>query len=330
MKRELGEAMATDLVRALRGRRSYAELSRRLGYRSNITRRWEAGEHWPTAAAFLTAYARVRPSVRNLFTEFHRRAPAWLDEADPFSPESVARFLSELRGETPIGVLAEQTGFNRYSVGRWLKGEAQPKLPELLCLIEASSRRVLDFLACIVDPARMPSVAKQWQQLSAAREVAYETPWSRAVLHALELQGYRKVSAARANAWLARCLGIDASEVSKGLDALERSGQVRKLRGKWHIDRVIAVDTSADANRARALKVAWTRVAAQRLESGSPGSFGYTVFAVSRADLSRLRGLQLQYVRAMQSLIAESSPGECVGLYCAQLVDLNAEDSALR
>lgn len=32
--------------------------------------------------------------------------------------------------------------------------------------------------------------------------------------------------------------------------------------------------------------------------------------------------LQLQFVRAMQELIASSEPSECVGLYCAQLLDL--------
>ena len=37
------EAIAADLVRALRGGRTQAELSRRLGYRSNIVHRWESG-----------------------------------------------------------------------------------------------------------------------------------------------------------------------------------------------------------------------------------------------------------------------------------------------
>jgi hypothetical protein len=71
-------------------------------------------------------------------------------------------------------------------------------------------------------------------------------------------------------------------------------------------------------------------VAAERLRAGSPGSYGYSLFAISRADIRRLKELQRQYVRAMQSLIAESAPGECVGLYCAQLLDLDLHDNALR
>jgi hypothetical protein len=73
----------------------------------------------------------------------------------------------------------------------------------------------------------------------------------------------------------------------------------------------------------------WTRTALERLERSSPGNFGYSLFAVSRPDLQRLRDLHLEYVRAMQELIARSQPSECVGLYCSQLLDLADEDNAL-
>ena len=176
----------------------------------------------------------------------------------------------------------------------------------------------------------MPTVSAEWSKLCRAREVAYESPWSHAVLRALELDGYRRAAPARAVSWLAQCLGIDREEAQAGLDALAKSGQIRRSRGKWRVDRVVDVDTSADLTRARSLKLAWTRVAVERLASGAPGSFGYSVFAISRRDLQRLQAVQLQYVHAMQTLIAESAFGECVGLYCAQLLDLGVADNALR
>jgi DNA-binding transcriptional regulator YiaG len=49
----------------------------------------------------------------------------------------------EGRAAWPVS-LAATSGFSRYSVARWLSGEAEPKLPELLQLIEASSRRALN------------------------------------------------------------------------------------------------------------------------------------------------------------------------------------------
>ena len=82
--------------------------------------------------------------------------------------------------------------------------------------------------------------------------------------------------------------------------------------------------------RARELKLAWTRTALEWLEASTDGRYGYTAFAVSRANLRRLHQLHLQYVHAMQEVIANSSPSECVALYGSQLLSLDGryEDSA--
>lgn len=328
MTPEISQAVAKDLVRAVRGRRSQAEFSRRIRYRSNIAQRWETGDCWPTAAAFLTACARVKPGTIHCFRQYFTRQPDWFSPTAPFTAESIAHFLRDIRGKTPILTLAERTGCNRYSVGRWLKGTAQPKLPEFLALIEAASRRLPDFVATIVDPRQLPTLAKRWDQLEKARQAAYELPWSHAVLRALELSGSRTTKLGTEKR-IAETLGLSVEVVRQALEVLASTGQVKKARGRWRIAQVFAVDTSRDATRARGLKAAWTQVALDRLKAGAPGSFGYSLFAVSRSDLSKLRALHLDYVRAMQTLIAESEPSECVGLYCAQLLDLRVDDNAL-
>lgn len=323
------ERLAKELLRAARGRRSQLEFSRRLGYRSNIARRWEAGECWPTASDFLRAYARLRPGLQHAYTKFFQRAPDWLGATSPFDSAAIAAFLRQLKGKTPIGVIADRTGRNRYGIGRWLRGTAQPKLPELLSFIEVSSRRALDFVALIVDPKDLPTFNREWQRLQSARHAAYESPWSHAVLRALELEAYESVAASRTVAWLAERLSAPRAAVEAGIQALSASGQIKNERGKWRVDRVQVVDTGADAARARELKATWARVATERLAAGGPGNFGYSLFAIARKDLVRLRELHLEYVRAMQSLIAESRPSQCVGLYCAQLVDLATLNNAL-
>ena len=321
-----GERVSRELVEALRGRRSRLGLSRRMGYRSNIVRRWEAGECFPTAAAFLQACSRLRPQTARIFAGFFQRVPDWWEVSAGFTPAAIAAFLSDLRGKTPIGSIANRTGFNRFSVGRWFTGKAEPRLPEFLCLVEACSRRMLDLIAGIVNPADLPSMKDDWQRLTAARQAAYEVPWSHAVLRALELD---RSARGRTSHFIAQRLGIDVSQVVSGLSALERTGQIRKVGRAWRVDHVLSVDTSGDPQGARQLKVAWAEVALERLRAGHRGNFGYSLFAVSRRDLRRLRDLHLEYVRAMQSLIAESSPGECVGLYCAQLMDLATSQNAL-
>jgi transcriptional regulator with XRE-family HTH domain len=322
------EAVARDLVHAVRGAQTQSAFSRRIGYKSNIVHRWESGKCWPTASTFLSVCLRGRPALANIFEQFFKRQPAWFDARAPFSRESIAAFLRDLRGRAPVATLAERTGYNRYSVGRWLRGSAEPKLPEFLALVDAASRRLLDLLALIADPSRMPTISKRWRELEQARALAYDSPWSHAVLRALELEGYRR-TARHGERWLANRLGISVAQVGAGLERLATTNQIRKQRGKWRAGRVIVVDTSQDAARSRELKAAWASVALERLRAGAPGNYGFSLFAASRKDIRRLRDLHLEYVRAMQNLIAESTPGECVGLYCAQLLDLSAVENAL-
>lgn len=322
------EVIAVELLRALRGPRSRAELSRRLGYRSNVVHRWETRRSWPTAARFLQIHRRLSARGASCFELFFRRAPTWLDEHAPESPEGVAAFLRELRGKTSIAALAVQSGFSRYQVSRWLAAVTQPSLPEFLCLVEASSRRVLDLIALIADPARLPSIASRWRLLESVRAAGYQKPWSHAVLRALEIEPQPSTSVAQIAELCVR-LGVDRDTIMDSLDTLRATGQVTKRRGRFAPQTKAAVNTSRDPELARSLKTAWTSTALRRLEQNAPGNFGYSLFAISRDDLRRLRDLHLEYVRAMQELIASSGPSECVGLYCSQLLDLAAEDNVL-
>lgn len=320
------EQLARELVRALRGRRSCAELSRRLDYRSNVVRRWESGVSFPSAIAFLTAHRTLTPRAASSFEQFFGRRPPWYDGT--IDTSTVAAFLSDLKGRSSISELAKSAGFNRYSVGRWLSGKADPNLPEFIALVNAASRRLTDWVATIVDPARIPSLANTWAQLQLAREAAYSAPWSHAVLRALELEAVPKRSSVQVP-WLAERLGIAAEQVRTALQVLTESGQVRLVNGGYRLSESLVVETSRDPARARALKTMWAKVATERLDAGTAGNFGYSIFAVSKQDLVKLRELHLQYVREMQQIIARSTPNECVGLYCSQLLDLATTDNAL-
>jgi hypothetical protein len=315
------EALAIELIKALRGRRSCAELSRRVGYRSNIVHRWEAGRCWPTAARFIEVHRRIRPARRTWLEEFFPALPDWAEQGDPTATATVAAFLRHLKGKTSVVRIAQLSGRNRFSVARWFEGTAEPKLPEFLHLVDVCSRRLLDLVAAFEDPARLPSVRDSWAQLQLAREAAYSRPWSHAVLRALELV-HSPRGCQRQIVWIAERLTLAKDEVEQALAVLQTTGQVEKTADGYRPRKVVAVDTSRDPARARKLKLAWTETALSRLQAGASASFGYSVFAISKSDLARLGALHSQYFRAMQDIISGSKESECVGLYCAQLLDL--------
>lgn len=314
-------AISTELIRALRGRRSQSAFSRRLGYRSNVVYRWEAGRAWPTAASTLQAARRIGINLEAGLRKFRRADLAWIDRVDLASPEGVALMLSDMRGSTSIGELSTRTKRNRFAISRWLKGETEPRLPEFLSMVQACSLRLLDWLSIFVDPNELPSVAKEWKKLEAARETAYSVPWSHAILRALELEDYQALSK-HESGWIARRLGIAREEEDRCLALLAESGQIRRQGRRWVVDQSRVVDTRADAERSLAVKDWWTRVALERLRGADGLLFSYNLFSVSSTDLERIRQAYDAFYQQMRTIIADSRPNQQVVLFCTQMTQL--------
>jgi len=313
--------VAAELVRALRGRRSQTALSRRLGYRSNVVYRWEAGRAWPTAAAFFAAARRVGVDLPGLLQKFYRTPSERIARLDLTRPAGVAALLADLRGSTPIGELARRAGRSRFAVARWLKGEAEPRLPELLLMIDVATLRLLDFLAGMVDPATLPSVRDDWQALLLAREAAYTNPWSHAVLRGLELADYVALPHHQPG-WLARRLGMPEAEEKRSIELLARTKQIRRRRRKWVVDESRTVDTRADPARSLRMKAWWTRLALDRVEAGSEHVLSYNLFSVSAADYQRILELYRAFFQQMRAIVADSRPNERVVLFSTLAVPL--------
>lgn len=315
--------LAADWLRFMRGKRSQRSFSNRLGYRSNIAYRWESQACFPTAAEAFALSARFGPRGRPPLSAFLNTPAASPAGIELGSREGIAELLRMLRGNTPVVELARRSGFSRFSIARWLSGKAEPRLPELLALVEAASFRCLDFLSHFVALEQLPSVAHEWAALQAARTAAYDVPWSHAVLRALELREYAELKKPRPG-WIARRLGISRAEEERCLVTLAAAQQIRKQGSRWVVDQTQTIDTRADPARGRQLKAEWLKVALARLQEGVQGTFGYNLMSISRADLARLKEMHVAYFRQMQALVADSTPSECVVLFNADLFALDA------
>src|SRR5262245_21106448 len=94
--------LGSELIRALRGKRSQTALCRRLGYKTNVVYIWEAQKGAPTGAGFLQLAQRVGVDVRHALAQFYRKPPPWLAEHEPTSVEGVAALLDDLRGSSTL------------------------------------------------------------------------------------------------------------------------------------------------------------------------------------------------------------------------------------
>lgn len=312
--------LASQLIRALRGRRSQVTLSRRLGYRSNVLYSWECGEGFPTAAKFFRMATKVGQDPAGALRNF-LHDPEILTDLDLTTKEGVAAVLRDLRGKRPLGTLSDALGRDRFAVSRWLHGKTEPPLPAFLAFFEAATLALVDFLAAFVDPSQLREVAARWQALQAARRSAYELPWSHAVLRAVDLESYAALPRHQPG-WFASQLGISANEEQRCLDLLVETGDLVWDGQRYRSVESLTVDTGRDPSATRALAAFWMQQGAERVRSFGEGNFAFNVFGVSQRDLERLRELQRAYFAELRAIIAQSEPTECVAVATFQLYPL--------
>lgn len=318
------DAVASQLLRALRGSRSQVAVSRRLGYRSNVCHAWESGAAYPTAARTFQLAERLGQDPAAAVTRFYGRRPDWLDRAPITSRAGVAAFLCDLRGRQPLVAVAETSGHNRFALARWYKAAAEPRLPDFLRLVEATSLRLLDLLGALVELDELPAVAEAGRRLAAARRIAQEAPWSHAVLRALELAGYAALDRHQPG-WIAVRVGISAAEEERCLRSLAAAGQIVWESGRWRPRAVATLDLRHDTEATKELACWCAGLGAARLAAGGAGAFAFNVFTVSSADLERLRQLQRDYFGQLRAIVAESQPAERLAVVNLHLFELGEE-----
>lgn len=321
------ETLAKQLIRAVRGKRSQVAVSRRLRCQSNVLYAWESGRRWPTAATFFQLALLSRVPLAERIAEFLGGLPPALLGADWAQPSAAAGLLEHLRGGTTIVELARRVGVNRVSVARWLKGSAEPRLPDFLRLIEGTSLRLLDFIALFTSPAELPATSAAWQVLEAQRRVAYELPWSHAVMRVLELARYRALPAHQPG-WIAARLGIALEEEQRCLAALATSRLIRRRQRRWVVEQVLTVDTRRNPEAGRSLKRHWAEVGKQRLPELEPSGedlFSYNLFTIAERDWPSFRELHIAYYQELRRLVEASNPAERVVLVNLQLLRLDRD-----
>ena len=315
------ELEASQFLRALRGRRSQAQLARRLGYRGNPITDWERGERYPTVHEVLRAAGLLGVDIAAAFSRFtpgaplERRAGEW----------QVGLWLASLRGETPMAELAERLSASRFSVARWLHGAAKPRLPDFFRLLDAITHRLPEWVAGFVRVAEVPLLKARYDAAQAAKQLAFEVPWSEAVLRLLETSTYRAQRRQRQR-YLALALGIDVTEVQACVERLLAAGVVENRRGRLVVREQGAVDTQGGKQALHRLKRHWSQVAAARLQAPREVDyFAYNVISVSAADLARIRERLRVTFREIRTLVAASEPEQVAALINLQLVTFGAE-----
>jgi CRP-like cAMP-binding protein len=298
-----------------------------MGYRGNPITNWERANRFPTVQETLRLAALQKHDVLEAFRSFSPALPIRREGAG----YALTAWLNALRGKTPIKELAERSGHSRFSVMRWLNGQAEPRLPDFFRLLDAISGRLPEWVAAFVPIEEVPSLALRYRQLHAARNVAFDAPWSEAVLRLLETRAYAR-QLRHEPGWIAGALGISREEELRCLELLAAAALVDERDGKWHVQSQHVTDTKGGQGALLNLKRHWSKVATEQLTRSTLPTelFAYNVVSVSQADYERVLELLRAAFREIRTIVAASTPEQTVALINMQAFQLFVDDTPPR
>ena len=307
--------VAREFLRALRAHRSQVAFSRRLGYSSNVAAEWESGRRTPLALTVFKACKRLGHDVSENFQGFVPNAPA---VSPRLTDQRLADWLRSIKGQQSIVQLAHGAGLSRYQTSRFLSGACRPRLHELFSLIDASTGRLSDFVFGFVPLEGVPSLAEHHRAVQQSRRLAFEEPWTSAIVSALEC--VQHVEARRAAQVVSEMLSVELPVVERTMAKLVQVQVIREQDGHYRLGEALVIDTRNMPEGAQALRKHWSEVGASRIARKRPGDLlAYNVFSVSFDDFQEIRHLQLEHYHRIRAIVAKSKP-EMVGLLNLQLI----------
>lgn len=319
------EQASRELLRALRARRSQAAFSRRLGYRSNVAAKWESGQRMPSASEALRYSSLLGVDVPGMLRGFHPNVVPETRQGEVV----LHRWLSALRGTQRLADVAGKSQLSRYSVGRFLNGHSQPRLPQFLSLVEALTQRADELVDNWVGIDRVPALKPRFLRVQAARQAMLQQPLCLAVMCLLDTRALRALRRAAQEAELTRLLERPLPEMRECLRVLCAGGVIDASLDRYLPISALTVDTRPHRARSLSLQAHWSTLAARHAERPGPNDVcSYNVFSIARKDYGKLKQLQREFYRTARSLIAASEPTELAALLLVQMVAWDPEVEA--
>ncbi len=312
--------VAQELVRALRGRTTQSALSRRLGFKTNVVYRWEAGLREATADDFLSLL-RLRLDRAEATLWAFARGP---DEADGSqSMFSWASWLRTLRGEQSVAEIADHLSLSKQAVRRIFRGDTSPPLSRLLQLVDRLSNRVLGFVEMMTDPAKLKSLRGIRALAEAQLAITFEHLHAESIIACLETDDYESLPG-HSNHWLAERLGLPLSVVETTIEALIAAGGLMVKRGKFKTQDNRMVNTQTRSRVAsRRLARHWTNVSMGLSEERTRS--GYLVFSADQAAVDDIGRIMTEAMYQVIARVAKSSAVDRVSVLTVNMARLDQE-----
>ena len=210
--------IVAELLLALRGSRSSAELSKSAGYKFNQVNRWETGEkhlRWDEFCGYCHVLDIPLPQI--LSNIFH------YDKPDP--KEFLGHLYSLKFPFHSIAALAERLHRHPSAVRRYLDGEIYPDLEFVLAFMDLDATRLSNFISAILPSDSSSPLRTQFEKDVKVAISESQHPIAAAIEAWLKSLEYQKLEA-HDDAFLADRAGCSPQTVQQTLSSMLKVGTV--------------------------------------------------------------------------------------------------------
>lgn len=291
------QQLQIELVRALRGHHSQQELSAKLGFKFNQIYRWESGQLNIRWKDFLKLCACLTIDLKHTLEMFMDQSLNRLD---------AAFVIKSLKGMHSVDTLAKQLHRPKRVLTRWINGESEPYLKDVLHVFYITTSSVLEFATVLAGNEPLPSFANEIAKRKVERDFHFRNPAFASLIRVFEFTAYEQLKT-HSSAFVARSINLKVSEVDRLIDEAMKLGLIEKVQCKYKIVNK-SLSTRGDLAGRKAILDYWMRRQIEGIHSTATLrddqlSSSYCIFTTNQVTYEKIDALRAQFYRAMIGLL---------------------------
>jgi hypothetical protein len=306
------KSLSAELVVAIRGHRSQGQVNQKLGFSYNRAHRWETGKvpiKWREFVSLChVCRAPLVKALRESFSYFE-------------SVEKSEALVRHFVGTNQLTTVSQAIGVSRFTLSRWLTGQTEPNLWQILALIYFASVDFLRFLEIITASADLPTLREQFRLDRIQLDMFHKYPWLSVLLSAIDLEEYRLNPSEE---WLAQKAKLPLESVKNAISDLSSAGLLLRKDGVWETAlKRTALRGSLEGRKRISEYVLSQTLAASRTGFGNPMMrFSWKIFSINHDRYELILQKYTEFFNELGTIIDAGQKGaDKIYLFSVGLID---------
>lgn len=287
--------VATEMVKAVRGKRSQNQLNRKLGFSVNQLYRWESGYRKITWKNFVQICSLSRVSIGEILKV----------EIGFFGDErEIKDLILHLKGQHSLTAFSKLVNLPNTKIRNWAQGRGQVNLSDVLKMIEGSLGVSTDIVAKICDINLVPSLLEVHKLRLFQRNICFQNPELMIMIHGVELLSRQALGAS----YWSQISGLTSLSEKRCKELVEIGIDAKYFEMKeQHLKVTISfIDTRGALKQTLDMRRFWINVALKKIDTiediTKPHRLLYFIMSVSDHGAEKLQALMYQFISKMAEL----------------------------